>query len=150
MSPSHPFFTSAIAAIHNFRSTLLYKYISSFQGEHGDLYEGGTRVLTLISGAGQLAGQGQSYTGLFHQVDWVPTILSLAGAPLDWVKGIDGLNHWHAIRTDSTSPRNEVRHCKKVQPWVAKEKERERGERGGGGVRGRERGGGEGRKKQKK
>ena len=64
-------------------------------------------MVTLVSSEGYISVPGSTYSGLFHQVDWYPTILSIAGAEL--VKGLDGFNQWHAIRTGSASPRTEVR-----------------------------------------
>ena len=79
------------------------------QGYHGQLYEGGTRVITLVSSESHISVPGSTYSGLFHQVDWHPTILSIAGSEL--VEDLDGFNQWHAIRTGSTSPRSEVTIC---------------------------------------
>ncbi|XP_076466772.1 arylsulfatase I-like [Babylonia areolata] len=80
-----------------------------FRGENGDLYEGGTHLVTLMSSPSLLSGvHGTTYPGLFHQVDWVPTILSIAGAPPNAAKGVDGVNQWHAVRSGGSSPRREI------------------------------------------
>ncbi|KAL8611444.1 hypothetical protein ACOMHN_014499 [Nucella lapillus] len=77
------------------------------EGGSGELYEGGTRVLTLLSGPSLLSSvHGTTHEGLFHQVDWVPTILSIAdGSPH---VNLDGINQWDAIRTGGPSPRKEI------------------------------------------
>ena len=43
-----------------------------------------------------------------HAVDWYPTILSMAGVDDVPDHGIDGINMWDAIKTNSTGKRNEV------------------------------------------
>ncbi|KAK7107204.1 arylsulfatase I-like [Littorina saxatilis] len=77
-----------------------------FRGENGELYEGGTRVMSLVASEYYLSSKGYTYNGLFHQVDWFPTIVSITGTPIP--KDLDGLNHWHALSTDGPSPRSEV------------------------------------------
>ena len=43
------------------------------------------------------------YTGLFHMVDVLPTLLHWAG--VDRMTGIDGFNHWYSMYANSKSPR---------------------------------------------
>nr|KAG5711161.1 hypothetical protein BaRGS_004805 [Batillaria attramentaria] len=83
---------------------------SPLKGVHGLLYEGGTRVPTFLSGGRFLSKTGHTYQGLFHQVDWLPTIVSLAkGDPVLVMHETDGLNHWHDLREGrDTGPRTEV------------------------------------------
>ena len=47
------------------------------RGGKTELYEGGTRVLGYIQGPGMR--RGAEYGGMMHMVDWLPTLLSLAG-----------------------------------------------------------------------
>src|SRR5262245_64848070 len=43
-----------------------------------------------------------------HVVDMYPTLVGLAGAPLDKGKPLDGVDVWPAIRAGKPSPRDEV------------------------------------------
>ena len=43
-----------------------------------------------------------------HAVDWYPTILSMAGVNNVNDHGMDGINMWGAIKTNSTGKRNEI------------------------------------------
>ena len=47
------------------------------RGGKTELYEGGTRVLGYIQGPGMR--RAAEYGGMMHMVDWLPTLLSLAG-----------------------------------------------------------------------
>ena len=47
------------------------------RGGKTELYEGGTRVLGYIQGPDMR--RGAEYGGMMHMVDWLPTLLSLAG-----------------------------------------------------------------------
>jgi len=62
------------------------------RGQKGSVYEGGTRVPTLISWPAKL--NPGKFTGVAQITDWMPTLCSLAGADpaqdLKW----DGLNLW--------------------------------------------------------
>ena len=92
-------------------------------GKH-NAYEGGVRSTAWLSGgpldaaivaAGGVApstSPGQDYYwGLMHAVDWVPTLANVAGyAATPKTAGIvlDGIDHWHAIITNTTSPRTSI------------------------------------------
>ena len=39
------------------------------------------------------------YSGLLHMVDWLPTVLSIAGVEELTPLGLDGVNQWEAIST---------------------------------------------------
>lgn len=67
------------------------------RGKKGDLYEGGTRVPTIVRWLGKLKAGTSSDTAV-HIVDWMPTFCGLAGIMADaeqlkW----DGVNIWPAI-----------------------------------------------------
>lgn len=53
---------------------------------------GGIRVPAFVTGPMVPSHlQGTSFDGLFHMVDWTPTILELAGIPLP--DDLDGISH---------------------------------------------------------
>jgi len=74
------------------------------KGEKGELYEGGTHVPGFVRGSGLAAGT--KYSGLMHIVDWVPTLMRLAGGPVP--EGLDGLDQVEAIWKGADSPRNDM------------------------------------------
>jgi arylsulfatase A-like enzyme len=63
------------------------------------LFEGGCRVTSFLAGGALPAAvRGSSTPLLMHEVDWLPTFLSLAGAqPTD--PQIDGVDQWAALTT---------------------------------------------------
>ena len=63
------------------------------RGEKTEVYEGGTRVVGLVQGPG--FQQQVSYSGLMHMVDWLPTLVSLAGG--NTPSSVDGLDMSQAI-----------------------------------------------------
>lgn len=75
------------------------------KGDHGELWEGGTRVPSFISSR-TLVINHYVFQGLFHAVDWLPTILSVAGGEIP--VGIDGVDQWPALRDRSLGPRSEL------------------------------------------
>lgn len=67
------------------------------RGKKGDLYEGGTRVPTIVRWPGKLKAGSHCDTAV-HIVDWMPTFCGLAGVMADaeqlkW----DGVNIWPVI-----------------------------------------------------
>jgi arylsulfatase A-like enzyme len=67
------------------------------RGKKGDLYEGGTRVPTIVRWTGRLEAGSSSDTAV-HIVDWMPTFCGLAGVMADadqlrW----DGVNIWPVL-----------------------------------------------------
>lgn len=73
-------------------------------GKHS-LYEGGIRTVGLVSGPA--FPKAHTYRGLMHTVDWLPTILDMAGVghvdlPLD------GVSHFDSLRGGKSYPRDEV------------------------------------------
>jgi arylsulfatase A-like enzyme len=98
-----------------------------FRGTKLSAFEGGARGPAFVTGPSDLFSvRSYRYKGLFHIADWFSTILYLSdtegkGSPdytpkmLKRLRGqivntepIDGLNMWHAISTNGTSPREEA------------------------------------------
>lgn len=73
----------------------------------GTLYEGGTRVVSLMNWPGHLPA-GAVVDESMHTVDMFPTLAALAGAATDGGKPLDGVNVWPAIANGQPSPRTEV------------------------------------------
>ncbi len=46
--------------------------------------------------------------GMMHVVDMYPTLATLAGAPLDKGKALDGMDVWRTISENAPSPRTEI------------------------------------------
>ena len=59
-----------------------------------DLYEGGTRVVGYIQGPGIL--KNMEFDGLMHMVDWLPTLVQMAGGKTN--NEIDGLSIMKALQ----------------------------------------------------
>jgi len=77
-----------------------------YRGGKGDLYEGGTRVPSLINWPGKLKpGVNEQ---VIHVVDYYPTLVKLAGASTSKSKPLDGLDVWSTISEGQKSPRTEV------------------------------------------
>ena len=66
-------------------------------------FEGALRVPAFVYAPGLLASH-RAYDGLMHHVDWLATLVTVAGGSLD--DDYDSLDHWHALRSDSRSPRD--------------------------------------------
>jgi arylsulfatase A-like enzyme len=77
-----------------------------YRGGKGMLYEGGTRVVALANWPGHV--KAEKVDGMIHMVDMLPTLASLAGAPLVKSKPLDGMNVWPVISEGAPSPRQEV------------------------------------------
>ncbi len=73
----------------------------------GMLYEGGTRVVGLVSWPGHVRA-GQAVDRPIHVVDMYPTLAGLAGASLARCKPLDGIDAWKTISEGAPSPRTEV------------------------------------------
>lgn len=63
-----------------------------FRGQKGDLYEGGTRVPTVVSWPGRLPPG--KFAGVAHISDWMPTLGTLAGYQPERSLNWDGQNLW--------------------------------------------------------
>lgn len=77
-----------------------------YRGGKGDLYEGGTRVPSLINWPGKI--KPGVIDQMVHVVDYYPTLARLAGADLSKTKPLDGLDMWPTISDGKPSPREEV------------------------------------------
>ncbi len=78
-----------------------------FRDGKGTLYEGGVRVGAVVNWPGKIA-PGTAATGIFHVVDMLPTLATLAGASTAASKPLDGINVLPAITDGQPSPRTEV------------------------------------------
>jgi len=72
----------------------------------GSLFEGGTLVCALANWPGRI--KAQAVDGLIHAVDLYPTIASLAGAPMEKCKPLDGMDVWSTVAEGKESPRTEI------------------------------------------
>ena len=77
-----------------------------YRGGKGDLYEGGTRVASLINWPGKI--KPGIVDQMMHVVDYYPTLVKLAGGNLDKSKPLDGLDMWLTLSAGQPSPRKEV------------------------------------------
>jgi arylsulfatase A-like enzyme len=82
----------------------------------GSLYEGGTRVIALVTWPGHVRS-GATVDGMIHVVDMYPTIAALAEASTSKAKPLDGLNMWTTFSEGKPSPRTEVIY--NVEPFRA-------------------------------
>jgi len=73
----------------------------------GSLYEGGTRVVALANWPGHIK-PGSVIDGMIHVVDMYPTLVGLAGAPIQTNKPLDGLDMWPTLAAGQPSPRTEI------------------------------------------
>lgn len=71
------------------------------------LYEGGVRVAAFTTWPGRIA-PGTVVAQPLHIVDWYPTLLKLAGAPLTQKLPIDGRDAWPTIAAGKPSPHEEI------------------------------------------
>jgi len=75
------------------------------RGNKATAYEGGVRGTGFVWGR-PITNDGWLWRGLSHNTDWLPTLVSAAGGKPP--SGKDGVDIWDALRTNSSSPRNEV------------------------------------------
>ncbi|XP_076449987.1 arylsulfatase B-like [Babylonia areolata] len=76
------------------------------RGSKGTVWEGGIRVPSFIwsKSRSMLPVQNYTYAGMFHAVDWLPTMLGFAlkvgrpKVPLQYGPPMDGRNHWRLIK----------------------------------------------------
>jgi len=71
------------------------------------LYEGGVRVAALTAWKGRIP-PGTVVKQPLHMVDWYPTLLKVAGAPLRQKLPIDGRDAWPTIAAGKSSPHAEI------------------------------------------
>jgi arylsulfatase A-like enzyme len=72
-----------------------------WRGQKGDLYDGGTRVATIVSWPGKLAPRKVSQP--MQVIDWMPTFCAIAGYKPERDLKWDGLNMWPQI-SDAKAP----------------------------------------------
>lgn len=74
------------------------------------VFEGGVRSASFVySSLIPQAARGTVHRGLFHSVDWLPTLAGLAGASTEQNLKLDGVDIWQALLAGgSDSPRTEV------------------------------------------
>ncbi|MBN8596322.1 MAG: arylsulfatase [Planctomycetes bacterium] len=87
-----------------------------FRNGKGTLYEGGTRVVSLVNWPGQIK-PGITIDEMIHVTDMFPTIASIAGASTAKSKPLDGVNQWPTISEGKPSARTEVIY--NVEPFRA-------------------------------
>ncbi|KAF2358238.1 Sulfatase N-terminal [Trinorchestia longiramus] len=75
------------------------------RGTKGSLYEGGTRVPAVIASQ-MLAQRGLVYSGIFHGIDWYPTLLAAIGETT--FRGLDGVSQWEALNGRASPPRQQM------------------------------------------
>lgn len=80
-----------------------------FRAGKGTLYEGGVRVAAFASWQGKIK-PGSVVQEPLHMVDWYPTLLKLAGAPLAQRLPLDGRDAWATIAQGQRSPHEEILH----------------------------------------
>jgi arylsulfatase A-like enzyme len=77
-----------------------------YRGGKGDLYEGGTRVASLMNWPGKI--KPGVVDQMIHVVDNYVTLTKLAGASTSKSKPLDGLDMWPTISQGKPSPRKEI------------------------------------------
>lgn len=73
----------------------------------GTLYEGGVRVCACAAWEGKIPA-GIHVREPLHAVDWYPTLLKLAGAPLDQKLPLDGQDIWPMLTQGTKSPHDAI------------------------------------------
>lgn len=74
------------------------------RGSKDTMYEGGNKVRAFINSPSVTADVNK---GLFHIVDWVPTLLDAAIDASVVLTGLDGINHWPEISTQTKTTRTQ-------------------------------------------
>ncbi|KAK7090394.1 arylsulfatase B-like [Littorina saxatilis] len=72
------------------------------RGQKATLWEGGVRSYTVIDSPLITQQPGQGYDGLFHAVDWYPTLVTAAGGSPP--AGQDGIAMWQELLTNTPTP----------------------------------------------
>jgi len=80
----------------------------------GTLYEGGVRVCAFVKWEGMLK-PGGSVGAALHAVDWYPTLLGLAGAPLSQKLPLDGRDIWPVLTGGKPTPHEDI--LLNTTPW---------------------------------
>lgn len=77
------------------------------RGTRDTYYQGGIRGVSFLSSP-LLEKTGYTYPGMIHLVDWVPTLLHLAG--ISPPAGLDGVSVWESLSRNLSSPRQTILH----------------------------------------
>jgi len=83
----------------------------------GTIYEGGVRVCACVSWPGKIKA-GTRIAEPLHGVDWYPTLLKIAGAPLEQKHAVDGRDILPVLVEGAKSPHEVILHCG-MSPGVA-------------------------------
>lgn len=73
----------------------------------GTIYEGGVRVCACAAWPGKIPA-GTHVREPLHAVDWYPTLLKLAGAPLEQKLPLDGRDIWPMLTQGAKSPHDAI------------------------------------------
>ncbi len=73
----------------------------------GTIYEGGVRTCAFATWPGEIK-PGIQVDAPLHMVDWYPTLLKLAGAPLEQSLPLDGRDLWPCLTSGAASPHAEI------------------------------------------
>jgi arylsulfatase A-like enzyme len=73
----------------------------------GTIYEGGVRACAFATWPGRIPA-GTTIREPMHAVDWYPTLLKAAGAPLDQNLPLDGLDVWPVLTQGAKSPHDAI------------------------------------------
>ncbi|XP_075972028.1 arylsulfatase B-like [Anticarsia gemmatalis] len=73
------------------------------RGTKGSPWEGALRSTAVIW---QASLPSKIWSGLFHVIDWLPTLIGAAGGNIS--EKIDGINQWSAVMSSKKSPRSEI------------------------------------------
>lgn len=78
------------------------------RGGKRDVWEGGVLGEGFIGGPAvkKLGFQNKPYKGIFHTVDWLPTLVEMTDGDRWGRKSLDGVSHWDALRGRGKQPRN--------------------------------------------
>lgn len=85
-------------ALGDFDGLSQRRFNCGFNGGKGNTYEGGIRVPMLLRWRDGLPGGGQQSDIMAHFVDWLPTLLGLAGLEMPAGLALDGLDIAPALR----------------------------------------------------
>ncbi|XP_025085152.1 LOW QUALITY PROTEIN: arylsulfatase I-like [Pomacea canaliculata] len=77
------------------------------RGAKTTLWEGGTRAAAFVFSKTLLQKRAYTHTGLFHAVDWFPTMAHVAGVPPSLTRNQDGVNQWDMLSKGRQSRRQE-------------------------------------------
>ena len=73
----------------------------------GTVYEGGIRVCAFVNWPGRIKA-GITVNEPMHVVDWYPTLVKLAGAPVEQKLQPDGLDIWPVLTQGAKSPHDAI------------------------------------------